>query len=125
MDTGSGFRSTRSGSFSIADILNKNPCKSTGNFSFQTHLPEMNSETTTKSEKHVAKVTDKLDSEDNSVQGKQYVLAEIDTDRNLVKGKVLNHLLPYYKNLIYFILFIIVNILLSGITRHRLREFIK
>lgn len=85
----------------------------------------MNSETTTKSEKHVAKVTDKLDSEDNSVQGKQYVLAEIDTDRNLVKGKVLNHLLPYYKNLIYFILFMIVNILLSGITRHRLREFLK
>lgn len=114
MDRGSGFRSARSGSFSIADILNKNPCESTGNFSFQPHLPEMNSETTTKSEKHVAKATDTLDSEDNSVQGKQYMLAEIDTDINLVKGKVLNHLLPYYKFNLFHLVYVIVNILLSG-----------
>ena len=83
MDRGSGFRSARSGSFSIAEILNKNPCELAGNFPFQTLLPEMNSETTTKSEKHVAKATDKLDSEDNSVQGEQLMFAEIDTDTRI------------------------------------------
>ena len=72
MDRGTGFRSVISGSFSIADILNKNPCEPTGNFPFQTRLPETNSETTTKSETPVAKATGKLDSEDNSAQGKQH-----------------------------------------------------
>ena len=84
MDRGSEFRTVRSGSFSIADILNKNPCEPTGNFSVQTRLPEMNSGTTTKSEEHVAKAADKLDFEDNSAQGKQHMFAEIDADTNLV-----------------------------------------
>lgn len=69
MDRGSEFRSVRHGSFSIADILNKNPCEPTGNFSVPTRLPEMNSETATNSEKYVAKAADKLDFEDNSAQG--------------------------------------------------------
>ena len=80
MDRSSEFRSVRHGSFSIADILNKNPLEPTGNFSVQTRLPEMNSETTTKSEKHIAKAADKLDFEDNSVQGKQRMFADIDAD---------------------------------------------
>lgn len=47
----------------------------------------MNSETTTKSEKHVAKATGKLHSEDDSVQGKQHMFVEIDNDTNSVKGQ--------------------------------------
>ena len=70
MDRGSEFRSVRHGSFSIADILNKNPCEPTGIFSVPSRLPEMNSETTTKSEEHAAKAADKLDFQDNSAQGK-------------------------------------------------------
>lgn len=87
MDRNTGYRSVKSGSFSIADILNKNPCEPTGKFSFQTRWPEMNSETTTKSEKHVAKATDELDSEDNFAQGKQHMFAEIDAGTNLIKGQ--------------------------------------
>ena len=87
MDRGSEFRSVRHGSFSIADILNKNPCETTGNFSVPTRLPEMNSETATNSEKYVAKAADKLDFEDNSAQGKQHMFAEIDADTNLVLGQ--------------------------------------
>lgn len=87
MDRGSEFRSIRHGSFSIADILNKNPCEPTGNFSVPTRLPEMNSETATNSEKYVAKAADKLDFEDNSAQGKQHMFAEIDADTNLILGQ--------------------------------------
>lgn len=84
MDRGSEFRSVRHGSFSIADILNKNPCAPTGNFSVQTRLPGMDSKTTTKSEEHGAKASDKLDLEDNSAQGKRHMFAEIDAGTNLV-----------------------------------------
>jgi len=87
MDRGAGFRSVRSGSFSIADILSKNPCEPTGKFPFQPGLSEMDPETKTNSEKHVAKAADKLDSKDNSAQGKQHRFAEIDADTNLVKGQ--------------------------------------
>jgi len=62
-----------------------------GKFPFQPLLPETDSETTTKSEKHVVEAMDKLDSEDNCAQGKQHMFSEIDTDTNLIKSKVLNH----------------------------------
>lgn len=74
MEKDSRFR--LAGSFSIADILSKNPCEATGNFSLQTLSPEIDSKTITKSEQQVIKATDKADSKDDSVQGKLHSFAE-------------------------------------------------
>ena len=68
MEKDTRFRLPRSGNFSIADILNKSPCEATGNFSFQTVLPEMGSKTITKSGQQG---TDKLDSENDPTEGKK------------------------------------------------------
>lgn len=72
MEKDSRSRLARAGSFSIADILNKYPCETTGNFSFQTYLPAMDSKTATQSEQQDLKTTDKLDSEDDTREGKQH-----------------------------------------------------
>lgn len=92
MEKDSRFRLTRSGSFSIADILNKNPCEATGNFSVQTLLPEMDSKTITKSEQQVAKTADKVDSKDDSVEGELHTFAENDDNKLITEGKVVGNL---------------------------------
>lgn len=70
MEQDSRSRLAKSGSFSIADILNKSPCESTGNLSCEKSLPKMDSKTSTEVDQQLLKPTDKLDSKVFSLEGK-------------------------------------------------------